>query len=575
MQQTTTPLSQYLEPLLSRKKLVVGVAIATMLLGIVVGFLAPTNYRASASVLVSPIDDLDVINSDDADMATELRIAKSRAVADQVAERLNSESITVGADELEDNVAVSNPQDSRILDISYASPSAEQSAKIANTFAEVYVQYRASLASQKIDERKAYLATQIDLLNAQLIEITAEKAGVEAGSRESTDLTIRQQTIQGELSAFQSSLTSLSTIGAGGSEVVDAAQIPSSPEGLGGVQIMFGSLLGGLALGAMAAFAIDAFAKRDKAAIEAKVDDGRRDRRASDQLPPRALPASTGAPVPPVYGGGSDPALPAIAGHGATDVSNRPVEREANQLGLTVPSADQSSADEHATMAPAPQKELGSSFSAVPNYDELLDDLARLGADGPVVILCVTGDGHPETSVAAGLSLAAELHNMGADILVIDTVLHDPVIGPIVGVPESPGLSEVLNGTAQFADAVHPIPVFEEITVLTVGNSTQETYAALNDGSFAEVLSAAREQFHVTVIVGGTINDARISSAVCRLADGLVLAAPVAVGQSLPTELHEELRQLPARTLAVISAGQIGQLLDRSLDNGAQASPSH
>lgn len=557
MQQTTTPLSQYLQPLVKYKRVVVAVAIVTMLLGTVIGFLAPTNYRASASILVSPIEDLDVIDSDEVDMATELRIAKSRTVVDQVAERLTSESIDIGTDALQDNVAVSNPKDSRILDISYASESADESAKVANAFANIYVQYRASLASQKIDARKRDLATRIDLLNSQLVEITAERAQAEEGSREETDLNIRERSVEGELVALQTSLTRLSTIGAGGSEVVDVAQVPSSPEGLGGIQIVFGSLLGGLSLGAMTAFALDAFAKRDRDALEAKADSGRRDRRASDR------------------------------GSSERQERREPIERQSDRQNesehlqpvapVAQPNASASnsatgngSALDHSTSR-QPQ---ASTYMAASNYDDLLDELANLGAEGPVVILCVTGDEHPETAVAAGLSLAAELHNMGADILVVDTVLHDPVVGPIVGLPESPGLAEVLSGATGFHQAVRPIPVFEEINVLTVGASSQETYAALNDGSFAEILSTARDHNHVTVIIGGTINDARISSSVGSLADGLVMAAPVPVGQPLPPALHEEVRQLPARTLAVISAGQIGKLLDRSLDNEAQASTS-
>ncbi len=563
MQQTTTPLSQYLQPLVKYKRVVVAVAIVTMLLGTVIGFLAPTNYRASASILVSPIEDLDVIDSDEVDMATELRIAKSRTVVDQVAERLTSESIDVGTDALQDNVAVSNPKDSRILDISYASESADESAKVANTFANIYVQYRASLASQKIDARKRDLATRIDLLNSQLVEITAERAQAEEGSREETDLNIRERSVEGELVALQTSLTRLSTIGAGGSEVVDVAQVPTSPEGLGGIQIVFGSLLGGLSLGAMAAFALDAFAKRDRDALAAKADSGRRDRRASDRGSSQQQERTEPSGQRSDRRDQSDQRQPVSAGV-------VPATPENVDTAASKPAAENGSARKQSTIdQPQP-----STYMAASNYDDLLDELAQLGAEGPVVILCVTGDEHPETAVAAGLSLAAELHNMGADILVVDTVLHDPVVGPIVGLPESPGLAEVLSGATGFHQAVRPIPVFEEINVLTVGASSQETYTALNDGSFAGVLSTARDHNHVTVIIGGTINDARISSSVGSLADGLVMAAPVPVGQPLPPELHDEVRQLPARTLAVISAGQIGKLLDRSLDNEAQASTS-
>jgi len=94
MQQTTTPLAQYLQPLLTYKKIIAAIVVLTVLLGTVIGFLAPTNYRASASILVSPIETLGEVNSD-VDIATELSLAKSSSVLVQVSDRLKSESIDV------------------------------------------------------------------------------------------------------------------------------------------------------------------------------------------------------------------------------------------------------------------------------------------------------------------------------------------------------------------------------------------------------------------------------------------------------------------------------------------------
>src|SRR6478735_5373365 len=82
-----------------------------------------------------------------ADVATEVAVMRSQAVAERVKQLLKS---PLSADQLLVNVSVSSPPDARVLSVAYSAPKALDAQKGAQAFADAYL-------AEKVDSAKLQL----------------------------------------------------------------------------------------------------------------------------------------------------------------------------------------------------------------------------------------------------------------------------------------------------------------------------------------------------------------------------------------------------------------------------------
>lgn len=331
----TAPLDQYLRPIKDHARLIGVVAAGITLLGVLASALVPTSYQATASVLVTPIstDPSETFESDVVvDMPTEERIATSKTVVAQVSDRLAQQSIDIGHEALALNVSVSSPEESRILDVSYqaATPTLAQTG--ADTFAQVYLDYRSQLADENKSATEDALRERVTLLKDQLAGVQAELARYEEGSQSYVTLSVEQESIKSELNAQQDTMAQLSTLSTDVGRIISPAELPASARGLGPFVIILGALVSGIVLGCLAAYAWAtlkaAGAPRNRRATDSADDAGHRPEEESSHLQPAEWSVPTEDYEPASMAPATSPAGPSEAENG----SGPPSEPEADTI---------------------------------------------------------------------------------------------------------------------------------------------------------------------------------------------------------------------------------------------------
>jgi capsular polysaccharide biosynthesis protein len=218
--------------------LVAAMAVVGLVLGVLVSFLIPASYQATATVsvnamsaspLTSPVDTQKSVS-----MPTEAGIAGSRTVAEAAAKKLTGDRID--ADEIADSTSVQNPADSLILDISFTGSSAREAAAGANAVAEAYLEARRAEATTRV-ERLSKTAQD---------EITALQAAAADPANQSP---MTQRSLQVQADAFGTTLAELGNFDVNPGQVVGAAEKPTSATSPGAVPLGLAGLFLGLLAG--------------------------------------------------------------------------------------------------------------------------------------------------------------------------------------------------------------------------------------------------------------------------------------------------------------------------------------
>ena len=552
----TVPLGQYLGPLREHAKLIGVITVAVLLLGFLATVLVPTTYRSTASILVTPIsaDPTATFESNvEVGMATEERIATSSDVVVQVSERLTEDSIVVSHEELAGSVIVSSPKESRILDVSYDASTPDRARTIAGTFAQTYLAYRSQLADEDKQAAIASLRDRIALLKEQLAEVSTEQLRHEAGSESYITSSVEKASVKSELDAQQDALANLSTLSIEVGRIISPAERPDGPEGVGTVVVLFGSLIGGLVLGCLAAYVVSAFKQggASPAPLPARSS-------TDDELAPAEEPTPR-----------AGEAAAAERGHTGGKAASEPAER-LREVDSELPALlranfwAEKDATEAATNGQKASAEVPRPINE-PNFEALLSRLDESDRERPIRCVCL-GETSRDASLAVGIGLAVELQSRGSEVLIVDLLLEAPALHELLSLPADPGLLDVLAGTTSLHVAQHLLVKMGDLRVLTIGDATaladrHRTDELINGWGMRGLLGHAESSFRATVLVGGTPADAGRLHLVLRETDGVVIAADQPVGQPIGRELAETLAGLPAETLGVVS-------LDAALTSG-------
>lgn len=200
-------------------------------------------YEATAVVDISPTSGA---AASTVSTITESRIVTSTSVAMAAQQTLAYPGTPT---ELAEQVTVTSPLASQVLNITFAAETAQGAADGANAFANAYLDYRTEIAQKDITLRVGRIQSQVADLQRTLAGVGA---GVGVGQNET-----QRGLLQNQIQQLQNQLNTLQTSVIRPGQVAGAAQVPESPSSPRPLLYLAGGLLIGLLLGIILAVARD------------------------------------------------------------------------------------------------------------------------------------------------------------------------------------------------------------------------------------------------------------------------------------------------------------------------------
>ncbi|QXG74794.1 hypothetical protein KUM42_13050 [Modestobacter sp. L9-4] len=177
----------------------------------------------------------------------------------------------------------------------------------------------------------------------------------------------------------------------------------------------------------------------------------------------------------------------------------------------------------------------------------------RLGhGDTPPRVVVVTGGTAGGTRSTLALRLALSLAEEGSRVVLVEADLHAPALAGTLGLPDGPGLGDVLAGTVELESALRPWGD-GTLTVLPAGATPPGLAAASPAEGTAALLTRLRTRADV-VLVDATPLSVADAVELGEVADGILLESRFEV---TPREQLAE----AARALADTPAGLLGAVL--------------
>lgn len=201
----------------------------------------PDVYTATATVLVSPLDQES--GNSGLNLETETGRVRGAEVVKRARAALKTQESPV---DLAERVSVTVPRESTLLEISFSAASPEEAKAGADAFGTAYLADRKRRADANYRKQINSLQNQIASLSAQL-------------KRLDETATDERQIIAGQLEIFGSQLAEAKIKSAGVSvgEMISAAPLPDKPSSPDLLLFLPGGLLAGLMMGVAAAVVVD------------------------------------------------------------------------------------------------------------------------------------------------------------------------------------------------------------------------------------------------------------------------------------------------------------------------------
>ena len=372
-------------------------AILGVVLGLGLSFLQAPVYRASASLLLEPgrVSPSPVV-MDPGEVATQARVVASAPVAERVIRTLG---LAERPDQLLQTVTVEVLEDTRMVEITAERSDPQQAADVANAFADAYVDHQEAAARAAAVARRRALAAQLAVVDTRLQRARELLRSPAGGGQPRAVLRDRRESLLAVEADIRSQLAASTTdavTATVGGQVLLRAERPASPSAPRPVaSAAYGGLVG-LVLGVLLAYLHD------------RVDDGIRDER-------RLRSAAGGRPV------------------------------------LARLSTEDGPRDGLVTLV-APRSPASEGYRTLATNVRFLVSGAPPGSGGTLLVVASAAPREGKSTAAANLAVAAA--RFGLRVVLVDADLRNPSVATHFGVDPALGLSNVLAGQADLADAV-------------------------------------------------------------------------------------------------------------------------
>lgn len=493
---------------------VVGVALALSLL-------QESTYRATAEVLLQQRASEQIFAPDQNQnaspsatrVATEIEVMQSRSVQDAVTQALGKKV----------DVEISAKGQTDVVGISAEDHSPLEAARIAQTYAETYVNVRRDQTVQDLLSASEQIQVQIESINEQIADLNAEVETLNEQIAAADNATERQQlsterdalqaknasqvqALQTRISTYTAQLDNLQVAGnltqTGGAQIVSAAETPTSPVSptprRDGLVALFVGLILGVGLAFLREYLDDTIKSKDD--VDA-----------------------------------------ALGGLSVLTIVPR-VEEWKDPTSTQLVTLDRPKS------------------SAAEAYRTLRTSVQFVGLERPLKLIQVTSPAAAEGKTTTLANLGVALARAGKRVVMADCDLRRPRVESFFGLPNEVGFTNVLLGNAGLADAVQLVPNEPRLAILPAGPPPPNPSELLSTRRAAELLRTLGDEADYVLVD---------SPPVLPVTDAIILAG-VVDGTIMVVTANATTKRQSQRALELleqVSAPLIGAVLN-SVEHG-------
>jgi len=452
--------------------------LASTILGALAAFLVsqvlPPTYEARVLVAVGQSadggsGDLNSLQVSQRLSQTYAKLAVTNQAAREVIDQLGLDTTT---EELLDHVRAEAPLDSTLLTITVDDQVAEQATAIANAFADRMTNLETTPGDERLAELEAFIEKELQSVREQIPVVQARIDDLAAIETPTPAQEAQLAALENQLASLRSTfanLVQLSTTGQTANQlsIADPATVPPDPVS---PRVLINTLLGAI-LGGLIGIGF-AYARK-------RLDDTVR--------LPEELEQATGVPVL-----GTIVRMPG-------DSKRALMYRLATLLYPRSPAAE--------------------------GFRHLRTGIEFAREDVELHTLLVTsampGDG--KTTCAANLAVA--FAQAGHTVCLVDADLRKPALHELFGIPNGPGLSDLLRGDeSTYEAATHPVET-EGLRILTSGAVPPNPAELVASPRMRAVLASLTSEVDLVILDSPPLQAVTDAAILASVADGTVLVA--------------------------------------------------
>jgi capsular exopolysaccharide synthesis family protein len=494
-----------------RRKLTILLAVVVVVASSITFSLLQTPvYQASAKVLLQPPSSGEIFTPQPVvDVSTEIEIMQSNTVREAVAEELGTEP----------EVTIAAVADTSVVAITAESTVPAEAARIANTYADIYVSTRQEqrvadllAAAEQVQVKVNEVDQQIVALEEPLADLDGQIAAADTATERqelqveratvNQEIAGRRLTLQTQRSGYAEQLDDLqlarNLTQQGGAEVVNRAVAPASPVRPTPVRNGVLALVVGLMLGVGVAF------------LREYLDDTVKNK---DDLE-RATGDLSVLALVPVVGVWKDRAAPQV-------------------VSLVQPSSQAAEA-----------------------YRSLRTSVQFIGLDHPVQVIQLTSPNAAEGKTTTLANLAVALASSGQRVIVVCCDLRRPRIHEFFGLTNTIGFTSVLLGELPLSTALQAVPGQARLSLVASGPPPPNPSELLASRRTGEVLLALKSECDVVLVDSPPVLPVTDAIVLARTVDATILVGTA--GRTTKKEYHravELLQQVEAPLIGSVLNG--------------------
>ena len=426
-------------------------------------------YESTAELLLEPRD-ASLFDSNTGrlvdparNIETEIRVLQSRPVRDKVRAEIGSaprvHAHAVGVTDL--------------IEVSARSGDSDRAARIANAYAQSYIEFRRDGAVNSLVEGVERLQTQVDEQQTEINGLQGELNDLPPGDDTSrgTSLKARLDSALQQQQALKEKLDQLqvdASLRSGGAQVVTPAEPSGSPIEPRPVRTVAVALVIGLILGLAQAFLFE------------YLDDTIKTREDLERvIGDRAVLGMT--PATRIWRAGKD-------ARGAVSIAS-------------------------------PNSVLAESYRA------LRTSIQFAGLGRPLHVLQVTSPSSSEGKTTTIAHLAVTLAQAGQRVVAVSCDLRRPRLHEFFELSNDVGFTSVLLRTATISEALQKVPGHERLLVLAAGPAPPNPSELLSHQRTTDLFNALKAQADIVLIDSAPVLPVTDAAVLSRVADGVLIVA--------------------------------------------------